>query len=260
MNAAQGMRRRVLRPRFMAAYRRPQVTPGRAGRQGGDRVLNAGQHPAGGSAAALPGATRTSAPINPATAAAPWSPQPAQLHRAALGAQVISPYVRHAEGTRPAPRPGCMGTEEDDMSSTLTPTCSFCGLRFANRPLLGLHVREDHLEHGSSAESGHGMPADAPAPRPDPRSPANGHPGRATDSSTKARTTMTVPRPPHTGWARTGLRRVTGAFRRANAEFRLASEIMLRPAGVPRPRQPADPPAEPDAHQAATSGRTDRAA
>lgn len=146
------------------------------------------------------------------------------------------------------------------MSSTLTPTCAFCRLRFANRPLLELHVREDHPEHGSSAGSGHGMPADAAASRPHPRSPASGHPERATDSSTKAGAAMKVPRPPHTGWARTGLRRVTGAFRRTNAEFRLASEIMLHPAGVPRPRQPVDPPAEPDARRAATSGRTDHAA
>ncbi len=103
------------------------------------------------------------------------------------------------------------------MSSTLTPTCSFCGLRFANRPLLELHVREDHPQHGSSAESGHGMPADVPASRPHPRSPANGHPERATDSSMKAGTAKTVPRPPQAGRARTGLRRVIGAFRRANA-------------------------------------------
>jgi len=145
------------------------------------------------------------------------------------------------------------------MSSTLTTTCSFCGLRFANRPLLELHVREDHPRHGSLAAPGRGVPAEAPASRPHPRSPANGPPARATDSSTKAETTMTVPRPPHTGWARTSLRRVTGAFRRANAEIRLAAEIMLRPAGVPRPRQPADPPpAEQDAQQTAASGRTDR--
>ena len=146
------------------------------------------------------------------------------------------------------------------MSSTLTTTCSFCRLRFANRPLLELHVREDHPQHGSHPEPGHGMPADAPAKRPHPSSPANGHPERATDPSTKAGTTMTVPRPPHTGWARAGLRRVTGTFRRANAELRLASEIMLHPAGVPRSRQIEDPPAEPDARQAAASGRTDRAA
>lgn len=146
------------------------------------------------------------------------------------------------------------------MSSTLTPTCSFCGLRFENRPLLELHVREDHPQHRSRAEPGHGMPAGAPASRTHLRSPANGHPERATATRTKTETTMAVPRRPRTGWTRTGLRRVIGAFRRANAEFLLASEIMLRPADALRPRKPADPPAEPDGHQAATNGQTNRAA
>jgi hypothetical protein len=31
------------------------------------------------------------------------------------------------------------------MPSTLTPTCPFCGLRYVNRPLLELHIREDRL-------------------------------------------------------------------------------------------------------------------
>jgi hypothetical protein len=35
--------------------------------------------------------------------------------------------------------------EEEDMPSTLTPTCPFCGPRYVNRPLLELHIREDHL-------------------------------------------------------------------------------------------------------------------
>ena len=30
------------------------------------------------------------------------------------------------------------------MPTTLTPTCPLCGLRYADRPLLELHVREDH--------------------------------------------------------------------------------------------------------------------
>jgi hypothetical protein len=72
------------------------------------------------------------------------------------------------------------------MSSTLTPTCSLCGLRFENRPILELHVREDHPKHGSTAGSGHGMPDDAPAHRPHLYSPASGIPERATDPSTKA--------------------------------------------------------------------------
>jgi hypothetical protein len=40
----------------------------------------------------------------------------------------------------------------------------------------------------------------------------------------------------------TGLRRVIGAFRHANAELLLASEAMMRPVGASQPRQPAVPP------------------
>lgn len=137
------------------------------------------------------------------------------------------------------------------MTSTLTPTCSFCGLRFENRPLLELHLREDHPQRG---------PAGTPASQPHPRSPASGHGRHPANSRTKAGTTVTGPRRPLIGWAMTGLRRITGAFRHANAELLLASELMLHPAGRPRPPQPADPPAEADAHQAGISERTDRAA
>jgi hypothetical protein len=126
------------------------------------------------------------------------------------------------------------------MPNTLIPTCSFCGLRFENRPLLELHLREDHPPHRPAAE-----------------------PGPPVDSGTKAGTIVTSPRrprPPHPGWAMTELRRVTGAVRRANAELLLASELMLRPGGQPRPPQPADPHAEAGAHQPSASMRTDRAA
>jgi hypothetical protein len=58
-----------------------------------------------------------------------------------------------------------------------------------------------------------------------------------------------------------GLRRVIGAFRRANAELLLAFEVMLHPAGPPPPRrQSAGPPEEPDARHAAASRRADRGA
>jgi hypothetical protein len=30
------------------------------------------------------------------------------------------------------------------MPTMLIPTCPLCGLRYANRPLLELHIREDH--------------------------------------------------------------------------------------------------------------------
>ena len=40
------------------------------------------------------------------------------------------------------------------MPSTLNPTCPLCGLRYLNRPLLELHLREDHPQHNRAAEEG----------------------------------------------------------------------------------------------------------
>jgi len=136
------------------------------------------------------------------------------------------------------------------MTSTLTPTCSLCGLRFENRPLLELHLREDHPRHSASAEPGRGTPAAVPASRPRPRGPAGRRPEPATASRTTAGPGPAGPRRPHrtrTGWARIALGRVTGAFRHVNAELLLASEAMLRLPG--EPRRPADPPGAADAHR-----------
>jgi hypothetical protein len=147
------------------------------------------------------------------------------------------------------------------MTSTLTPACSLCGLRFENGPLLELHLREDHPQRGPTVEPGEGNPAGAPALHP--RSAASGHVRRPANSHAKAGTSIIGPGRPRrgrTGWATTGLRRIIGAFRHANAELLFAAELMLHPPGPPRPRRPSSPPAELDAHQAALSGRADRAA
>ena len=145
------------------------------------------------------------------------------------------------------------------MNSTLTPTCSMCGLRFENRPMLELHIREDHPHRSAAAEPGHGTPAAAPASQSHRRHPASERRERVAAARTKTETSVTGARRSRLGWARAGLRRVIGAFRHANADFMLASEIMLRPA-IPQPRQPADPPGEPGARQPATSGQADRTA
>jgi hypothetical protein len=50
------------------------------------------------------------------------------------------------------------------MPSTLNPTCPLCGLSFRNRPLLDLHLREDHPQRAASAERDHPDPGRAPAP------------------------------------------------------------------------------------------------
>lgn len=75
------------------------------------------------------------------------------------------------------------------MISTLTPTCSICRLRFENRPILELHIREDHPQHSVSAEPGRGTPAAAHASQPNPRRPANGRRVRVATS----RTACTIP-------------------------------------------------------------------
>lgn len=62
----------------------------------------------------------------------------------------------------------------------------------------------------------------------------------------------TSPRHRPAGWAVTTVRRVIGALRHANADAMLASEIMFRPPGAPRPRRPADTPPGPDTHVAST--------
>ena len=40
------------------------------------------------------------------------------------------------------------------MSATLIDTCPLCGLRFGSRPLLELHIRDDHLSALDHEEDG----------------------------------------------------------------------------------------------------------
>ena len=53
---------------------------------------------------------------------------------------------------------------------------------------------------------------------------------------------------PLTSRATTALRKVTGAFRHANDQLLLVSELIFRPAGATRRHQPPDPPAKQDVH------------
>lgn len=147
------------------------------------------------------------------------------------------------------------------MTSTLTPTCAFCGLRFDSRPLLELHVREDHAHLDRPAVAAQGGP-DARTSRPRPTSPA-GHgqsvaPSRAQGPAATGDARLTAR--PRTGRAMAVLRRVAGAFRRADAELLLASAAMRRPAGAPRPRRPADTTVKREAQSTTARGGTDRAA
>ena len=141
------------------------------------------------------------------------------------------------------------------MTTTLTPTCSFCGLAFANRPMLELHIREDHLQRSHAAEPGQDDPSGPRAGRPHAGGPDRERSKATTPlGATNEVTTVNGTQPRHrpARWAVTAVRRVTGALRHANAEMMLASEIMFRPPGAPRPRRPADMPPAPGTHAAGT--------
>jgi hypothetical protein len=62
------------------------------------------------------------------------------------------------------------------MSSTINPTCPLCGLRYTDRSLLDLHIREDHVQRDHGQEPRHDEPGDTrpplQAPRPSPAPPA----------------------------------------------------------------------------------------
>ena len=47
------------------------------------------------------------------------------------------------------------------MSSMFATTCPLCGLRFPGRPLLDLHMRDDHPQRNRPAEPDHDDSGDA---------------------------------------------------------------------------------------------------
>jgi hypothetical protein len=74
------------------------------------------------------------------------------------------------------------------MPSTLTPACSLCGLRFANRPLLELHIREDHVPRDRPADRDHDDSGGAQASQPGAGGPSR----RQNQASRLPRTTNEV--------------------------------------------------------------------
>jgi hypothetical protein len=115
------------------------------------------------------------------------------------------------------------------MTSTLNPACPLCGLRFTSKPLLELHIRDDHRprhrEQPSHAEA-NGIPASSPQA------------GRPAAPS--------VPR------------QVIRALRQVNDELTRASEAIIRSARAPRSR--VRTPAARNPHPHTGKERADRAA
>jgi hypothetical protein len=150
------------------------------------------------------------------------------------------------------------------MPGTLTPACSFCGLRFAGRPLLELHIREDHLQRDRHGEPDRGDAAGAWVSQPRAGAPAPAH-GQSSRSPRAAKEVITMTATPRrrrlrAGWAMTAARAVIRMIRHVHAGTLLASEAMCRPVGVAQPRSRAEMPAGPPEHAGTVSGRARRAA
>jgi len=65
--------------------------------------------------------------------------------------------------------------------------CPLCGLRYADRPLLELHIREDHRQREHTAAAPPAAPAPDPAPDPAP-APQAAPPPRAARTGSWAET------------------------------------------------------------------------
>jgi len=118
------------------------------------------------------------------------------------------------------------------MTSTLNPACPLCGLRYENRPLLELHVREDHRQQAGRRGASGTEASPALAGRP-----SRGY-DLASGSSliTKEVTAMTATCHPRSGQPMAAARRALRALRDFHDELVRASEAMLRPQGAPRPQ------------------------
>jgi hypothetical protein len=117
------------------------------------------------------------------------------------------------------------------MTGTPNPACPLCGLRFASRPLLELHIREDHRQRDCGDPDG----TQTHPPRTDSQS--HRHDLAPTPSRTaKEVTAMTATHRPRPGRIMTGTRRVIHALRYVDDELMRASEAIIRSARVPQPR------------------------
>lgn len=147
------------------------------------------------------------------------------------------------------------------MTSTLNPACPLCGLRYASKPLLELHIREDHrplrrARPGRPGVAGGTRVSSPPAGSPSRRS------GLATGPSRTAKevTAMTATCSPRPGQVSTVPRRVLRALRLVNDELTRASEAIIRSARAPQPRPRIHAPAARDTALGTAADHADRAA
>ena len=146
------------------------------------------------------------------------------------------------------------------MTSTLNPACPLCGLRYASKPLLELHIREDHRPRRRAQPrrldaDGTGVSSSA-ADRPSCRSGPASRPDRTVTEVTA----MTAARRPRLRHVMTVPRLVLRALRHVNDELMLASEAIIRSARAPQSRPQTQAPAARDTHPDTAAERADLAA
>jgi hypothetical protein len=138
------------------------------------------------------------------------------------------------------------------MTATLHPACPLCGLRFGSRPLLDLHIREDHRQRDPGGARipmpRSGSASDLPAPASTPL------------RATKEVTAMTAARPSRPGSITPGPRRVVHALRYVNGELTRAFEAIIRSARAPQPRSRTQATEHRPQAQATADGSRDTAA
>ena len=137
------------------------------------------------------------------------------------------------------------------MTGTPNPACPLCGLRFASRPLLELHIREDHRQRDRRDPYGTQTPPPSAANHTD----TTWHP--TPPRTTKEMTAMTATHRPWPGRMMTGPRRVIHALRYVDDELMRASEAIIRSARAPQPRPQVQATASEDLE---TAEQVDRAA
>ena len=148
------------------------------------------------------------------------------------------------------------------MTSTLTPACPLCGLRYASKPLLELHIREDHRRRRRAQPA----PPDvagtqaSPPPRPAASPSRRTAPASRPSRTAKEVTAMPATRRPRPGQVLTVPRRLLRALRHVNDELIRASQAIIRSARAPQPRPRIQAPAASGTDPGTAAGRADQAA
>jgi len=147
------------------------------------------------------------------------------------------------------------------MLSTLNPACPLCGLRFENKPLLDLHIREDHRQRVSRERNGDSDPGSTRAPA----SGAESLPDPADPAATPSWTSKKAAKPPRRGRAdraKTALRRALHALHKSSANYGAHQVGLWAPShtAAPPARSCAPQPKARKARRRAAVGSADRPA